>query len=526
MSQSAPEAEIVILGAKTLGTLDGPIFGQFLELGGRCINDGIYEPGSPRSRPDGVREDVLEALRALRPTHIRYPGGCGASYFDWQELVGPVEQRPRAKLFRMTGVPQSTAFGIPEAYAYCQELGAELNIVVNANTQSPEDAAHLVEYLNSTTPTQYADLRRSHGRAEPYNVHLFGLGNEIHGAWQAGQKTADEYVNWCREAITQMKRVDPNIEIIVCGCGRLDPEWDRTVLFGLVGMADMISTHNYFGRPIFKDSMAAYRICEDMFNALNVAIDEAMDTTLGAHPRTRREIGEPPTVTKRPGIAFDEWNVWYRCTHHPDHDVEEIFDYTDALTIATLFHVILRNTRTVTLANISLVANMLGHIFTDPERCVLQTIWYPQKLFRDGHTGHVVDSVVADAPTFSAKHERFFCGIVDPEKAEDETLPSLVHFDDIPALDVLVSVDDEKKKACMSVVQKLEDRPLTTRLSFRSLKPKGDSMRVSRLTGDSLKATNTLDSPNNVGVETETQPMSDVFTFPPASLTVLEFDLE
>ena len=157
---------------------------------------------------------------------------------------------------------------------------------------------------------------------------------------------------------------------------------------------------------------------------------------------------------------------------------------------------------------------------------MLQTIWYPQKLFRDGHTVHVVDSVVADAPTFSAKHERFFCGIVDPEKAEDETLPSLVHFDDIPALDVLVSVDDEKKKACMSVVQKLEDRPLTTRLSFRSLKPRAGSMKVSRLTGNSLKATNTLDSPNNVGVETETQPMSDVFTFPPASLTVLEFDLE
>ena len=108
----------------------------------------------------------------------------------------------------------------------------------------------------------------------------------------------------------------------------------------------------------------------------------------------------------------------------------------------------------------------------------------------------------------------------------DETLPSLVHYDDIPALDVVVSIDDQKKKVCMSVVQKRQDRPLTVALNFRGLRLKGSTMEVSRLTGDSLNATNTLDSPNNVGVETETKPITDVFTFPPASLTVLELDIE
>ena len=526
MGNSAAEAEIIVLGNKTLGTLDGPLFGQFLELGGRCINGGVYDPGSPHARPDGVREDVLEAIKALRPTHIRYPGGCGVSYFDWQELVGPVDQRPPAKLFRYTHVPQSTAFGIPEAYEYCKELGAELNIVVNAHNQSPEDAAHLVEYLNCTTPTKYADLRRSHGREEPFNVRLFSLGNEIYGNWQGGQMTADEYVKWCREAITQMKRVDPTIEVVVCGVGRPDPEWDRTILFALVDIADMISIHNYFGRPVFEDCMAAYRICEEMFNAANVAIDEAMDTALGAHPRTHREIGAPPVIEKRPGIAFDEWNVWYRSAHGPEADLEEIFDYTDALTVATLLHVVLRNIKTVTLSNISLAVNTVGSIFTDPNRMVLQTIWHAQRLIRDTHTGRVVDSVVIDAPEFSAKHERFFCGIVDPERAEDETLPSLVHYDDIPALDVVVSIDDQRKKLCMSVVQKLQDRPLTVRLDFRGLHLAGSTMQVSRLTGDSLDATNTLDSPNNVGIETETKPIADAFTFPAASLTVLELDIK
>ena len=522
MSASRMDSEIIVLAGKTLAEIGGPLFGQFLELGGRCVNGGIYDPGSPTVRADGVRTDVLEAIRELRPTHIRYPGGCGASYFDWLELVGPPQGRPRAKLFRTTGVPQSTAFGIPEAWALCQELGAELYLTVNANTQSPEDAANLVEYLNGTTRTRWADLRRAHGREEPYCVRLFGLGNEVYGDWQAGQRSAAEYAAWCRQAIVQMKRVDPGILAVVCGCGRPNPEWDRTVLFETIGLADMISAHNYFGRPIFRDSMAASRVCEEMLNALNVAIDEAMDSTLGMHPRARREMGALPRVRERPGIALDEWNVWYRAGHEPLHDGEEVYDYTDALTVATLMHVILRNARAVKLANASLAVNVLAGIMTDSTRCVRQTIWHAQKLVRDAHSGCAVQAAV-DCPVFSAKHERFFCGVVDPQKAKDETLPTLLHYDDIEALDVLVSVDRAQGKLAMSVVNKLEDRPLTARLTWRGIEPGGSEMKVSHLTGDSLQAVNTLDSPGNVGIETRREPVAPVFTFPAASLTVLEF---
>jgi alpha-N-arabinofuranosidase len=517
-------AEIIVLGNRTLGTIEGPLFGQFLELGGRCVNDGIYDPKSPLAREDGVRPDVVEAIRELKPTHIRYPGGCGVSYFDWQELVGPVEDRPRAKLFRLTGVPQSTAFGIPECYALCEELGCELYLVVNANTQSPEDAAHLVEYLNSTAPTRYADLRREHGREEPYNVRLFSLGNEIYGDWQAGQRHAENYTLWCREAITQMKRVDPSIKVIINGVGRPNPEYDRTVLFGTIGLADMISAHNYFGRPVFKDSMAASRVCEEFLNAVNVAIDEAMDTQLGVNPRTWRELGGAPQVAERPGISFDEWNVWYRGVHTAECDNEEIYDYTDALTVASLMHVILRNTKTIKLANHSLAVNMLGSIMTDRERCIRQTIWYPQRMLRDRHSGRVVE-VAVDCPTFSAKHERFFCGIVDPEKAQDDTLPSLLRFDDLDALDAVVSVDDERGRTTMSVLQKLEDQQLTVQLTWRGVVPKGETMTVTRLTGgESLSATNTLDSPDNVGIESGEEPLTDTLELPPASLTVFEFN--
>lgn len=504
-----PNAEIFVFANQTLGPIEGPLFGQFIELTGRCINGGLYDPASPQARPDGLRADSVQALKELRPTHLRYPGGCATAYFDWQELVGPKESRPSAKLFRTSQQVQSTGFGIPEVLELCNELGAELFLTINAHTQSPEDAANLVEYLNGTWPTKWANLRRSHGREEPYNVKLFGLGNEIYGDWQPGQKTAEEYTRWCKEAIIQMKSVDPDITVVACGLGRPGPAWDRTVVTGLLEHADMISIHNYFGRPIFRDSMVASQICEQMMHQLNVNIDEVLDANL-------QHKG-------RPGIAFDEWNVWYRTTHSTDHDLEEIYTYTDALTVASLLHVVLRNTATVKLANISLLANSLGLIYTDPQRLARQTIFHAHTLLRDAHAGRAVQTAV-DGPTFAGKHERFFCGIVDVEGAKDETKPSLVHFPHAPALDVVASIDGHK--LTLSVINKLEDQPLTTRLSFRGVEPKGDSITVRRLTGgEDLEAKNTLDHPDRVGIAEETVKLGETFTFPAASLTVLEFEV-
>ena len=506
---TTPTAEIFIFGNQTLGKIEGPLFGQFIELAGRCINNGLYDPASPQARPDGLRVDVVETLRELRPTHIRYPGGCANAYFDWQELVGPREQRPRAKLFRGSQQVQSTAFGIPEAHALCAELETDLYLTVNAHTQTPEDAANLVEYLNGEWPTKWADLRRAHGREEPYRVKLFGLGNEIYGDWQPGQKTAEEYVRWCKEAIIQMRAVDPDITIVACGLGRPNPAWDRTVIAGLLDYADIFSVHNYFGRPIFRDNMVAGHIAEQMFNQLNVNIDEVLDQNL-AH-------------AGRPGIAFDEWNVWYRSQHGAEGDLEEIFNYTDALTVASLLHVVLRNTATVKLANISLFCNTMGLVFTDRDRLARQTIFHAHKLLRDGHDGRVVNTVV-DGPAIAGKHERFFCGIVDVEGAKDESKPSLLHFDRSPALDVLASV--VKGKVTLSVINKLEDQPINARLTFRGLTPRGDRITVRRLRGsEDLLAENTLDHPDRVGIEEERVPLSDSYLFPPASLTVLEFAL-
>jgi alpha-N-arabinofuranosidase len=507
-------AEIILLPNRNIGRIEGPLWGQFLEMVGRNVNGAIYDPQSPHARADGVRTDTLEALRALKPSYLRYPGGCAVAYLRWQDLVGPVAQRPRAFLYRPLQKAQSTAFGIPEAHAYCEELGCELYLVVNANTQSPEDAAHLVEYMNSDQPTEYADLRRRHGRKRPFGVRLFGLGNEIYGDWQPGCKTAAEYVAWCREAISQMKAVDPSIRTVVCGFGRPNPDWDRTVIKGLIEQMDYISMHNYFGRPVFRDCMAASRICEEMLQWVNLAIDEAMD-----HARRK----------DRPKIAFDEWNLWYRTTNTPprltdlERPCEEIYNYTDALTAASLLHVILRNARTIGLANISEAANVLGVLFTERDRCVRQTIYYPHLLLRDFDGARLVEAVV-DAPVFSAKHERNFCGIIDPVKARDETNPTLLHYSDVSSLDVLACIDERGRKLKMSIVQKLEKQDLDVRLDLHGIAVR-KGILIRELTGPGLNAMNTIRHPDTVGIRQRRAVFSGKLRIPRASHQVIEFDL-
>ena len=312
---------------------------------------------------------------------------------------------------------------------------------------------------------------------------------------------------------------------MVCGLRRPCPEWDLTVLFETVGLADMIAVHNYFGRPVFKDSMAANLVFQQMIDALDKTIDEACDTALGVHARTHRELGSPPVVKRRPGIALDEWNVWYRATHDPKKDLEEVYNYMDAVTLASLMQVVLRNTRAVTLSNISEAVNMCASILTDRNRMVRQTIWYTQKLMRDAHDRGRVLGVAVDGPAFAAKHERFFCGIVSPEKAKDDTLPSLLHFDEVPAVDVVASVDEARHRLVVSVVQKLEHDPVDVTLHFSGgVSPKGRQAVWRTLSGGRrLKVENTLDHPDRIGLECRRVPVQATYTFPPASVTVLEF---
>ncbi|HEY1629395.1 MAG TPA: hypothetical protein VGF52_06025, partial [Tepidisphaeraceae bacterium] len=174
-----------------VGEIDRRIFGGFLEHLGRAVYGGVYEPASPLSDAFGNRLDVVGKLRELRMPIIRYPGGNFVSCYDWRDGIGPKNQRPQRRDEAWKSI-ESNQFGVDEFMRWIKLLGSEPMMAVNLGTARAAEAATLLEYCNLTSG-QWAEQRKKNGHADPYNVKLWCLGNEMDGPWQSGHCSAGEY---------------------------------------------------------------------------------------------------------------------------------------------------------------------------------------------------------------------------------------------------------------------------------------------------------------------------------------------
>jgi alpha-N-arabinofuranosidase len=202
--------------AHRVGEVDRRLFGSFVEHMGRCVYTGIYEPGHPTAGPEGFRGDVLDLTRELGVTTIRYPGGNFVSSYRWEDGVGPRESRPTRLDLAWRSIEPNDV-GLNEFMGWAREVGAEPMMAVNLGTRGVEAATDLIEYCNHPSGTFLSDLRRSHGVAEPHEIKLWCLGNELDGPWQMGQKTAGEYGRLAAETAKAMRMVDDGIELVAVG---------------------------------------------------------------------------------------------------------------------------------------------------------------------------------------------------------------------------------------------------------------------------------------------------------------------
>ncbi|MBC7218055.1 MAG: hypothetical protein H5U36_07955, partial [Candidatus Caldatribacterium sp.] len=164
----------------------------------------------------GMRKDVLSAIRMLRPTILRWPGGNFASNYHWMDGVGPRDKRP-PRWDRAWSTWEPNDFGTDEFMELCRFVGAEPYICVNIGTGTPEEAAAWVEYCNGDPSSRYGSLRAENGHPEPYSVRFWGIGNETYGNWQIGHVDPETYGKKCLEFVRTMKAVDPNIVLVAVG---------------------------------------------------------------------------------------------------------------------------------------------------------------------------------------------------------------------------------------------------------------------------------------------------------------------
>jgi alpha-N-arabinofuranosidase len=366
-----------------IGRIDPRIFGGFLEHIGRAVYQGVYDPECAHADEEGFRADVLAALRRLRMTTMRYPGGNFASGYHWMDGIGPRDRRPIVRDLAWQSI-EPNQVGTDEIIALCRNMGWQPMLTVNLGTGTPEEARNWVEYCNCPAGTQYADKRTANGHTEPFDVKLWCLGNEMDGPWQLGHVPAGQYAVRAQQAAKMMKDVDQSIELVVCGsCGVTMPTymaWDESVLAYVGDLADYISLHRYVGNRAgdTPDYLA-------ITNSIDRQIEE-MDAACRFIQAKRRS-------KKRAYLCFDEWNVWYKnhqtdgAGKHAPHLVEEVYNLEDALVVAGFLNSFIRHADVLKIANIAQIVNVIAPILTRGDQMLIQSIFYPFEMFsrrRDG----------------------------------------------------------------------------------------------------------------------------------------------
>jgi alpha-N-arabinofuranosidase len=468
------KARIVLDADFTVSEIDRRLFGAFVEHLGRCVYTGIFEPGHPTADKHGFRRDVLDLVRELGPTIMRYPGGNFLSGYNWEDGVGPVDSRP-TRLDLAWASTETNQFGTNEFINWCRLAGIEPMLGVNLGTRGPDEARNLVEYCNHPGGTRFSDLRKSHGYEWPHGVKFWCLGNEMDGPWQICQKTATEYGRAATEAAKVMRWVDSSIQLAACGSShRAMPTfgtWEYEVMEHTFDHVDFLSLHMYYANPL-NDSSEFFANIDIMDRFIKEAV--AVSDAVAAKRRS----------AKRMMLSFDEWNVWYKARSDADHQqpgwpvaprlIEEVYDLMDALMVGGALITLLNNADRVKCACLAQLVNVIGAIKTEPGGPAWrQTIFHPFKLVSELAHGSVLRTKI-DGPKTNTKTAG-----------------------EVPELVTSAVFNPTAQAVTLFLLNRSPDSEIEVEGSLRGF-PSFHAASGQRLTGTNLKLTNTADNPDAV----------------------------
>ena len=493
---STLKAQVFLDTNRIIAPISPLLFGGFAEHMGRCVYEGMYDPASPHADDQGLRKDVIEALRDQAYTVIRYPGGNFLSGYNWLDGVGPKDQRPRRRELAWQSL-ETNQFGTNEFMEFCKRINAAPMLGVNMGTCSIQSASDLVEYCNTASGTYWSDLRIRHGYQDPHNVRYWCVGNEMDGPWQIGHLDAVAYGNKAFEAAKMMKWMDPSIQTILCGSSndRMEtyPDWDRTTLEIAWENVDYLSMHYYAGNRA-NDTTS--------YLASAVAFERFVDTLEG----TLRYVKARQRSKHDVHLSWDEWQVWYKgdpvqgnWTEAP-HLAEEIYNLEDALVVAQWLNVFLRKSHVLKIACVAQIVNVISWLHTRSDGLLKHPSYYAFKLVSNYARGDALD-VLVKAPQLETKQ-----------------------YDAVSALDVSASYDAETQQGAIFIVNRSEKDSVTTDLVWQD----GKTVQVDKawqITGTDPKQVNTWETPDELVAKAIATPAIDAsratITLPPLSFTVL-----
>ena len=384
------EARYILRPGRVMGQRNEMIYGHFIEHFHRQIYGGVYDPESPFADEEGLRTDVLEAMRRIRVPILRWPGGCFVSSYNWKKAVGMHRVPVFDKSWR---VEEPNTFGTDEYIALCRKIGCAPYICTNAGTGSMEEMSDWVEYCNLDHEGEFARWRIENGHREPYRVKYWSIGNENYGWWELGAKGAGEWGRLVLESAKLMQHVDPNVELSAAALPDLD--WNVNLLKACGQHLDWISIHKYWNLMPQENDFFTYEQVMACTNDLDTDIQKVRGllTAMG--------------LEKKIKIAYDEWNL--RGWHHPNvhtlrqgktpeeyliprdkNDINRDYTMADAVFTACFLNTLNRNSDLVGMACFAPIVNTRGCIFTHPGGIVRRSTYHVFDLY----VNHLGDEIL------------------------------------------------------------------------------------------------------------------------------------
>ena len=308
-------AKLMINKNKKEGTIAPEIYGHFSEHLGRCIYEGLYVgENSEIPNVNGMRTDVVEALKEIKIPVLRWPGGCFADEYHWKDGIGPKENRKKMINTHWGGVVEDNSFGTHEFFELCRQLGCKTYINGNLGSGTVQEMSEWVEYMTFNGVSPMADLRKKNGHEEPWTIDYFGVGNENWGC--GGNMRPQYYADEYRRYQTYVRNYDPQKPIQkICGGANVDDyDWTRKVLETthdhtvpeFHGFMDGLSLHYYVHPEGWEIKGSATDFDEEVwYKTLKKAL--YMETLVERHGK----IMDQYDPDKKIGMIVDEWGCWF-----------------------------------------------------------------------------------------------------------------------------------------------------------------------------------------------------------------------
>ena len=421
--------KIHLVFPEKIGTISPRIYGAFIEHLGTAIYDGIYcGEDSKAENIRGFRKTIIDALKKANISVIRWPGGCFAESYDWRDGIGPKEERPvRVNWWtKFDGRYEPNLVGTDEFLDFTELCGAEPYIAANITSTTPLNIRDWVDYCNSPAgTTTMAKMREANGRKEPYNVKLWGIGNENFGG---GGNMTPQYYAWEFRRFSELVcNVTPDVEMIACGCGakRDDYPWHRDVLDNfattrsprktVAGMALHYYTNDVetcpdptkFGVPEWKHLIG-----------IACGIEEAIVRLWGMAMGNKQEnIGK---------LAVDEWGTWYNPGDmNHDHLWRQQSYQLDAAIAGLTFNVFNNHCDKILLATIAQLCNCDQALFlAEGDQCILTPTYHVFEMYKGHQNGETIRSLTTSdklSVSASVKDGMLTATIVNLSPEEDVT---------------------------------------------------------------------------------------------------------